>query len=302
MLIQRSLPFLLSILSLVQTTPTRTIPVPSPSETDLAPDENTCSDYKTCGSKGRGYWLELQAKLAEENPIDVTTGEAIFHQDYGCEFMSLAGDGSQGPQNIRPDLERHGFEWEWTEAFGTFSVNPMTGKDTPETAYSNMFHTSKGLILALENFRFMDEQKTLHFSEVVYYSWKVAQQYADDTKGIRGKPGGGPISTLQAMVQIEVQNPETRAVIETIWNKNDWDGNEGDPTWRRFTVDESPNWFYALLGTVNVKGTVFLLKDHAAEIGKKTITTIWVRWPWVDPDIWIDIGPDTRERPRVETS
>ncbi len=234
--------------------------------------------------------------------MDVVAGKETFDRDYGCEFLSLAGDDSPGPRNIRPELERRGFEWEWTEAFATFSVNPETGKETEDTAYRNMFHTSKGLIVALENFRRLDEQKTLPFSEIIYHTWPFAQQYAENTKGIRGRPGGGPISTLQAMVQVAVQNEETRAVIKTIWDKKGWYWNEGDPTWYRFTLAESPLWFYALLGTVNVKGTVFLLKDHAAEIGKKTITTIWVRWPQVDPDIWIDIGPNAREMPAVETS
>ncbi|KAI4184645.1 MAG: hypothetical protein LQ346_006064 [Caloplaca aetnensis] len=305
MLIKKALPcLLLSILSLVQASPTRTLPVPDPSETDFAPDDNTCSDYKTCSSKGLRYWRELQAKLAEEHPIDVdvVASQETFNRDYRSEFLSLAGDDSPGPRNIRPELERHGFEWDWTEAFVTFSVNPETGKETEDTAYRNMFYTSKGLIVALENFRRLDEQKTLPFSEITYHTWQFAQQYAESTKGIRGRPGGGPISTLQTMVQVAVQNEETEAVIETIWEKNGWYSNEGDMTWYRFTLAESPLWFYALLGTVNVKGTVFLLKDHAAELGKKTITTIWVRWPKVDPDIWIDIGPYTPETPAVETS
>lgn len=206
------------------------------------------------------------------------------------------------PNFTTAEFEKHGFEWEWIEAFGVFSINPETGKDTEETAYSNMFFTSKGLFVALENFRHMDEQKTLPFSEIVYYAWQVAWHYDDDLKGLRGHPGGGPISRLQTMVQIQVQNQESRAVMETIWGHEGWHWNEGDPTWYKFTVADSPLHFWALLGTVNVKGTVFLLKDHAAAIGKKTITAIWVRWPHPDPDIWIDIGPHPPITGQVETA
>ena len=291
MLIQWALPCLLSVCSFVQATPARTISKPDHPETLFSPDEDTCSDFKTCSSKGYRYWRELQAKLAQAHPVDVTSGKIIFDRDYGCEWMST--EASPGLDHIRPDLEQHGFEWEWTEAFGAFSKNPETGKDTEATAYSNMFYTSKGLVLATENFRRLDEQKTLPFSEIVYYAWQVAWEYDNNIKGWRGHPGGGPISTLQSMVQIQVQNPESSAVIRTIWDDEGWEWNILDPTWHKFTVADSPLKFWALLGTVNVKATVFLLKDHAAEVGKKTIIAIWVRWPHPDPDIWIDIGSHT---------
>lgn len=46
----------------------------------------------------------------------------------------------------------------------------------------------------------------------------------------------------------------------------------------------------ALLVTDKVKGTIWSLNDHAAEIREKEITTIWTRWTTRHPDIWIEIG------------
>lgn len=294
MLVRRTLPWLLAAVSLVQATPTRTLPIPGPSETDPSPDDNTCSDYKTCSRKGHGYWIGLQAVLSQAQPADKTDGKAIFGTDYGCEFITIDQDTTPGLSAIRGDLENHGYEWKWVEAFGAFSKDPVTGHDTEQTAYSNMFYTSKGLIVAVENYRDLDEQETLPWSEIIYQAWQYARKYDDESKAAdtpRGHPGSGSISTLQTVVQVDVQNQETRLVTKTIWDAAGKEYNTGDKIWYKFTEADTPNWFYALLGTVNVKGTLFLLKDHAAEIGKKTITAIWVRWPGPDPDIWIDIGP-----------
>ncbi|KAI4132129.1 MAG: hypothetical protein LQ338_000883 [Usnochroma carphineum] len=292
MLFQLCLPWLLTVTSLVQASPTRTLQAPGPSETDPSPDDITCSDYETCSSKGRGYWRELQAVLAQAQPVDRTDGKAIFDRDYGCEFMT-SGETSAGLRAIPQDLEQHGFDWAWTEGFGVFSKDPETGEDNPDTAYSNLFETSKGLVVAVENFRDLDERKSLQWSEIIYQAWQIAQEYDDNKKEWNippGHPGGGPISTLQTIVQLDVQNRETLAVLRTIWKAQKLEWNIIDRTWYKFTEADTPYWFYALLGTVNVKGTLYLLKDHAAEIGKKTITEIWVRWALVDPDIWINVA------------
>lgn len=122
-------------------------------------------------------------------------------------------------------------------------------------------------------------------------AWPVAREWADDWEGKNGRPLGGPISNLQTVIQARVLNDQTQRVIKTIWAAEEREYNVLDPTWYKFTFAEKPNWFYALLGTDNIKGTVWLLNDHAAEIGKKVITEIWIRWRVADPDIWISIGP-----------
>ncbi|KAI4093690.1 MAG: hypothetical protein LQ344_002755 [Seirophora lacunosa] len=288
MFIQYTLIYLLWIVFPIRSTPT------GPVGALLSPVTTTCSDY--C-RKGLEYWRDLQVVLAQEHPQDVIGGKAIFDRDYRCEWtLPELPDMDRGIRRIKPDLELHGFEWALVEAFATFSINPITGQPTERTAYNNMLYTAKGLVLALENFRRDDEQKTLPFSEVLYQTWRWAQDYDDRAKasGKPGHPGGGSISTLQTMVQVKVQNEETIQILQAIWADSHLEYGEGDDAWYGFIPSvEKRNWFYALLATVNVKSTVFLLKDHAAEIGKKTITAIWVRWPETDPDIWIDIGPNT---------
>ncbi|KAI4221597.1 MAG: hypothetical protein L6R36_006790 [Xanthoria steineri] len=195
---------------------------------------------------------------------------------------------------IRPDIEGHGYDWNYVEPFGTFSKNPVTGQETEETAYVNMTRGRRG------EFPGHGRGENLPYSEIIYQTWQFVRQRDDFFKTVDpNHPGGGPISTIQAMVQIDVENKETQEVLRTIWTVAHLDWNEGDANWYRFTVTQTPDWFYALLGTVNVKGAVFLLKDHAAEIGKKTITEIYVR---VNPDIWIAMGPNTPVAGAISTS
>ncbi|KAL8787563.1 MAG: hypothetical protein Q9213_002125 [Squamulea squamosa] len=299
MFVRKILPCLLSLSFFIKPTPTRNLPLSASLDIGASSDDDTCSDYNTCSRKGREYWVELHRVLSQARPIDKTYGKAIFDRDYGCELMTVDEDITPGVRRIRGDVAEHGFDWNWVEGFGVFSKNPITGEGDKDTAYSNMFHTSKGLIVAVANYRRLDGRKTLPWSEIVYQAWHTAQRYDDHSKAIDmppGHPGGGPISTLQAVVQVDVRNQESWAVVETIWDRAGLEYNIGDQTWYKFDDVQTPSWFYALLGTVNVKGTVFLLKDHAAEIGKKTITGIWVRWPNPDPDIWIGIGRRTSVR------
>lgn len=295
MLVEKALIFLLWMILPTRSTPTQILAAPGPFEVDASADAPTCSNDRSCERKGRAYWWELQIVLAREHPQDRSGGKTIFDRDYGCEYLPAFMTNSL--RRIRPVLEYHRLEWEWVEAFGAFSKDPATGQDSPETAYKDMFYTAQGLIVAVENSRMLDQRKTLPFSEVLYQAWHVAQGYDDERKrrGVPpGHPGGGPISNLRLMVQIDVRNEETLNVLQAIWFANHLDYNVGDDAWYVISL-KHPDWFFALIGTVNVKSTVFLLRDHAAEIGKKTIKAIYVRWPLIHPDIWIDIGPHTLE-------
>ncbi|KAI4255388.1 MAG: hypothetical protein LQ352_002590 [Teloschistes flavicans] len=250
-------------------------------------DDDVCPDYEVCSTRGHRYWQTLQANIALAQPVDRTDGPEKFERFYGIEFASFEDPIDQ----LRQDLIDHGINYNFLDGFAVFSKDPDTGIETEETAYQNMFQTDKGVIIAVENFRHADEQKQLPWSELMAQAWPVAREWADDWKGENGRPLGGPISNLQTVVQARVFNDQTQTVIKTIWAATNREYNEFDPTWYKFTLAENPYWFYALLGTDNIKGTVWLLNDHAAEIGKKVITEIWIRWRVADPDIWITIGP-----------
>ncbi|KAL8805362.1 MAG: hypothetical protein Q9223_005286 [Gallowayella weberi] len=263
-------------------------PKPGP-EGEQQLDDYVCTNYNTCANKGKQYWDALKDKVSQAIPHDRADTTNIFSAHYGVEFASL----DQPIQGIRQDLIDHGFEYKYTEAMACYGKDPHSGAEDEETAYMNMFSTFKGLLIAESNNRDDDSQNKLPWSELIYHTWNFAAAYADDCKDDNipaGHPGGGPISTLNTVVQYRVVNDRSKAVIETVFLKAGFPVNEADPTWRRFTEAETPEWFFALLGTDNVKGTVWLLHDHAGEIGKKVVTEIWVRWKKADPDIWIMVG------------
>ncbi|KAL8866785.1 MAG: hypothetical protein Q9174_006085, partial [Haloplaca sp. 1 TL-2023] len=174
--------------------------------------------------------------------------------------------------------------------------DPTTGAETEDTAYKNYIDTFEGAIVAVENFREYDEQKQLPWSELMYVDWGQVREFADErTQIFPDHDGGGPISNLKSVVQAKCTNDQTRAVIQEIWKLQGLEYNTGDTTWYKYVLEDpleplAAEWFYSLVGTDNVKGTAWLLNDHAAEIGKKVITEIWVRWTWVDPDIWINVS------------
>ncbi|KAL8938982.1 MAG: hypothetical protein Q9216_003608 [Gyalolechia sp. 2 TL-2023] len=291
---RRTLLCLLIAASLVQATPARELTLPEQGAVggDTNPDSPSCRDYRTCKERGQLDWLELVAKVTQAQPVDIPSSQKTFDESYGCEFMSSYHDPIY---SVREDLERHEFEYRWTEAFGVFSKDPATGEETETTAYTNMFYTAKGLIVADENFKRYDEQKTLHWSELMYHAWATAKHYADEKHRINvppGHPPGGPISGLQTVVHHQVISDQALVVIRTIRAaKQGW--SPEDENWHRFTVaQETREWFFALLAVVNVQGVVWLLRDHAAEIGKKVVTEIFVKWePTSKPDIWINVGP-----------
>ncbi|KAL8688948.1 MAG: hypothetical protein Q9218_005262 [Villophora microphyllina] len=257
-------------------------------------DDEVCGDYEVCGSRGHRYWQSLQATISQAQPVDRTDGPEKFDHYYGIEFASFDDPIPQ----LMQDLANHGINYQYIEGWAIYSKDPLTGTETEETAYGNMFSTFHGLIIAVENFREYDDSKALSWSELMAQAWPKAQEWAQDRAddpefAHLGHPGGAPISNLQTIIQAKVRNDQTKAVLQTIWKAEGHEWNTLDATWYKFTLAENPNWWYALVGTDNIKGTVYLLNDHAAAIGKKVVTEIWVRWRGVDPDIWIVIGMPT---------
>ncbi|KAL8770472.1 MAG: hypothetical protein Q9203_003541 [Teloschistes exilis] len=228
-------------------------------------DDDVCPDYEICGTRGHRYWQTLQQTIALAQPVDRTDGPEKFERFYGIEFASFEDPIEQ----LRQDLIDHGINYDFLDGFAIFSKDPDTGTETEETAYQNMFQTDKGVIIAVQNFRHADEQKQLSWSELMAQAWPVAREWADDWEGENGRPLGGLISNIQTVIQARVLNDQTQRVVKTIWAAEEREYNVLDPTWYKFTLAEKPNWFYALLGTDNIRGTVWLLNDDAAEIGKK---------------------------------
>lgn len=210
-------------------------------------------------------------------PVDRTDGLGKFQAAY----VLLESESPPILDGFEKDLADHGFAPDAISAWETFSINPHSHLREADSAYENYFDTINGIIIAHMNFNALDSQKALPWSEIMYQNWQLVSKVF--TKG-------GSISNLQAVLQKTVTNLGTRAVLTTLYKTHQLSMNMGDATWYEWTELDQPEFFMALLGTDNVKGTVWLLNDHAAEIKKKDITSIWTRWSSPFPDIWIDIG------------
>ncbi|KAI4184774.1 MAG: hypothetical protein LQ346_006045 [Caloplaca aetnensis] len=250
---------------------TQALPPPN-DNLQLTTTPDTCPDYKTCSIAGRRYWLALQATIAQPHPTDRTDGKPLFDTYYETDALPLGPHG----RTIRPDLERHGVDATKMTLYASTSKDPATGEVAFESAYGNIIDPVQGVIVAIENTSDFDEGKKLQWSEIVYQTWRRAMPAPEAN-----------LSTLRYSIQNKVDNPPAQAIIKLAYSRMGYpETGTGDVEWRRWTLAETPNWFYALLGTDNCKGTMWLLRDHAAEAGKKVVTEIWTRWPGFYPDIW----------------
>lgn len=133
-----------------------------------------------------------------------------------------------------------------------------------------MFDTKNGILIADANFRAEDTQKALNWSELMYQTWALANV----TRGV-----GGPISNLRSIVRSEVVNEGTKAAFEVAYQNNLLrPGGDGPEDWREWNEATHGSFFLDMLATDNIKGVVWLLNDHAAEMGRKEITSIYSRW------------------------
>ncbi|KAI4134871.1 MAG: hypothetical protein LQ341_005954 [Variospora aurantia] len=236
-----------------------------------------CSSYNDCGRTGEKLWNTLQRTLGKRYLIDRNDG-ITFQRYYGVEPSEEPFDVGR----ILWDLLAHKFDVKLLTGWETLSKSQTTGElDRPMGAYDNDFDTRNGLIVANSNDRRWDSQKQLPWSELMYQTWQV----------VSAKQGGGPIANLRTVVRKQVNNLGTQAVLRYLYWLRRLSVNQGDPNWYTWSETEYPPFFLALIGTDNVKGVVWLLVDHAKEIGKKEISEIRTRWTEQDPDIWIEIRP-----------
>ncbi|KAL8634491.1 MAG: hypothetical protein Q9228_007914 [Teloschistes exilis] len=248
------------------------------SQGDRQSDDDVCDSYLTCSPPGLKYWNTLHTTLQQSSPTDRSDGAAIFPIYYGVTFPQEVFS----TVNIAPDLVQHGFDVKLLTNWATVSKDPKTGiQNSRWPAYVNDFDTKNGLIIAQSNYREFDRSKSLPWSEIIYYTWQV----------IQSQQSGFPISNLRTVIRKEVVNPGTQNVLQALYDSRRLKTRVGDNSWYKWTEADQMYSFYALLGTDNIKGVVWLLNDHAAAIGKKEITEIWTRWGGENPDIWIEIRP-----------
>lgn len=250
-------------------------------------DDDICHDYPVCVSKGRDYWTWLQGNITVREPTGFPGGKRIYDLFYASNHLYI--DDTHAP-SIRQDLLNHNLpaltDPTYTYWF-TSSKDPTTGIETEDPAYKNIINTRYGVLLALHNFRDEDDAKMLPWSEIMYQVWQESKAYDDEKHAKMGMPPGASLATLQHSIQTTVTNERTLDLLELMYTKMGYPPiRDGDTVWRRWTERETRDWFLALLGTDNCKGTVFLLTQHADEAGRKEVTEIWTRWNGDYPDIW----------------
>ncbi|KAL8758735.1 MAG: hypothetical protein Q9199_001264 [Rusavskia elegans] len=252
--------------------------LPSNPRNILNDNIDVCLNYAVCSSNGHGYWITLLDTISDpQSHPDRSGGRELFETGYETDIVPL---GSYG-KGIRDDLTNHGINWEGMLLFASTSKDKETGDLSFDSAYGNIVDPIQGVIIAIENFRHLDESAIqLPWSEIMYQTWRTV-----------AKPTAS-LSALRYSIQHKVDNPQTQEILNLAYFNMGYPATaNGDAEWRRWTAErETENWFFALLGTDNCKGTMWLLNDHAVEAGGKVVREIWTRWPGVYPDIWMTVG------------
>ncbi|KAL8787071.1 MAG: hypothetical protein Q9213_002413 [Squamulea squamosa] len=251
-------------------------------------DNDVCLTYKSCSEKGLGYWNKLHTTLFQAQQGQVIDRDELdlFEDHYVAKYeSSMVAD-----PELQLSLQNRNIDASDTkmDIWQISGLNPDTLQRDEWVAYYNIFDTYNGVIIAEGNQRASDSQKALPWSELMYQTWHLAEQKANALAS-KNHPPGGPISNLRSVVQHIIHNKGTQQVIKAAYEANGWvPGYDGPEEWRKWTEQDmaTKRFFFGLLGTDNVKGTVWLLNDHANEIGRKDISAIWTRWYMGNPDIW----------------
>lgn len=133
------------------------------------------------------------------------------------------------------------------QRYATSPFQVVDGKSM-RTQFSNSYGTQAGVIIAEDIKRI--KGSPIAWSTVTAFIWEDTCKKTDKTDP----------KSLQYVFQDNIVNPETKIFIDKVgMGKTFKPGQEG---------------FFALLGSVNGKGTAYLLLQHSGIIGKKTIKQI----------------------------
>ena len=274
------LPFLVSIPLLTHGIP---VGLGDVIASELQDDYYVCPNYRICGEKGLTYWNWLQGNISDPTHVDRTDGKELFDESYYSERVPLHERPVFSSQDLHgnalPDFDDPAYTY-WYAA----SKIPGDGDENEEVPYKNIINTRDGVLITMEAFKEDDTAKTLPWSEIMYQVWQGSKAYDDErtkTKGLQG----GTLSALKHSIQHHIVNVDTMRIMELMYSNSGYNPHR-DWHWRTWTEAGTPYWFYALLGTDNCKGTVFLLTQHAAEAGKKEVAEIRTWWDDDYPHIW----------------
>ena len=224
------------------------------------PEPDTCPDYSTCLNKGAGYWNGLFNQLRQDNPVDRKNGANQFATYYASEVE----ENETPDDTIESYVKSLGLDF--TNAFDKTHVSSRTSANGPAYgyyAYENDYNLKQGVIVADTNNRRDDDiQKKLTWSEVAFQTYQTSTNRQ-----------GQALSLLSHVFRVNIINPQTNAVVEAAYDKLGLD--KTDPNaWVEWTIEEHQDSFIAFIGTDNVKGVAFLLRDHTTAFNKRIISVI----------------------------
>jgi len=251
---------------------------------------NRVLDYDTYRTKGQAVNTELHGSITNSE-ADVTRRPRGQATDLNVGKYADINDGYSLPINRdrtpMPDLQA---AYNYIPESGLtqftnwdkYEIRSNVNGDIARLPVNDgAYDRRSGTILAMINFQERDtwprgDPHRLPWSELTWQTWSKAAGPQ------RGFPNSD-IGNLQYVLRQNVQNKGTMSVVEQAHSKNgipnDQMGEfEEDPT----NVEKS-NAFYALLGTDNIKGVAFMLKDHHNEAGNKVIKKI-VTFPKGSPN------------------
>ncbi|KAL8993639.1 MAG: hypothetical protein Q9169_006188 [Polycauliona sp. 2 TL-2023] len=240
------------------------------------------SDFKICSERGNRYWNTLAETLLNPNAQEKADTSPIFAQGYVATYKDTA-TASSASSDLVDDLEADGIDANSMDLWWTGDNLPRGDEEEFDAPYQNYFNTRDGIIIASMNFRRDDKRRddkltSLNWSELMYHTWFKLQN--------------GPMKRQRKLLLMSLIS---LSIIRLLYENNGLvpGGNRPeDQAWVQWTEAKIPYFWDALVGTDNVRGTVYLLNDHPMEIGKKIITEIWTSWEILAPDIWINIGPN----------
>ncbi|KAI4097668.1 MAG: hypothetical protein LQ339_006713 [Xanthoria mediterranea] len=286
------LPLLARKLSMVNATPVvppapAPAPLNAPAQGNVLEFEDSVSvpnDYQICSERGNDYWNTLGTTLLNPNAQDKTDGFLPFQQFYMVELQ-----GTESAE-LAYELEADGVDADSMDLWITSDKLPR--QEWEDRPYHNYFNTRDGVIIAEMNFRISDRVQKLHWSELMYQTWLQAAGWADAAAvyNPKGHIKGGPLSTLKTVIQSTVVNTQTQAILRLMYTNQGLEAEGDRPedrAWVKWTEVKVPAFWDALMGTDNVRGTVYLLNDHSLEVGRKIITEVWTKWVTFAPDIWL---------------
>ncbi|KAL8798687.1 MAG: hypothetical protein Q9182_006473 [Xanthomendoza sp. 2 TL-2023] len=247
-------------------------------------DDDVCLTFKACSENGYRYWNKLHTtlELSQQGKFVDRNNSELFQEHYFAEYdTTMVAD----PDLVQSFSKRQ-LDPSFLDYWEISGFDPVTLRRDRMPAYYDIFDTHGGVIVAHGNQRRWDSQKAIPWSEIMYQTWQLAEQKANKLGG-KNHPHGGPISNLRSVVQHVIHNKGTQAVMKTAYEANGFvPGYDGPEEWRKWTEEDNKHFFFGFLGTDNIKGTIWLLNDHANELGRKQISAIWTRWHLGNPDIW----------------